>query len=94
MSDNKKKRANLLAELEAEMTSQHGNVTTSKHDNTTTLDSSRKPKLNIPWYPPSKQLHKALKQLALDEDSSVNKLLTEGIALVLEKRGKSIDDYL
>lgn len=49
---------------------------------------------NIPWYSKSKRLKKELKLLALHEDSSVTALIDEGIKMVLEKRGKDINDYL
>lgn len=49
---------------------------------------------NIPWYPKSAALKKELKLLALHEDTTLTGLIDEGIALLLEKRGKDIKDYL
>lgn len=48
----------------------------------------------VPWYPPTPELKRQLKQLAIDEDKSMSKLITEGLKYVFEKRGKSISDYL
>ena len=39
-------------------------------------------------------LKKELKLLAIHENSSLTALIDEGIKLVLEKRGKDINDYL
>ena len=50
--------------------------------------------INVPWYPPSAQLKKEIKRLAFDEECSMSQLITEGIAMVLEKRGKDIKDYM
>ena len=54
----------------------------------------RKVYKSIPWYPPSEKLKKELKKLALDEDTSMSNLITEGISLMFEKRGKDIKEYI
>ncbi|MEJ2742386.1 MAG: hypothetical protein P8176_07845 [Gammaproteobacteria bacterium] len=105
-----KKRANALQSLAAEMnvqTSERTNVDDSNHQeiqqDVSTSDSStksvmKKPKSrvvnNIPWYPKSKRLKQELKLLALHEETTLTGLIDEGIAMVLEKRGKNINDYL
>ena len=97
----KKQRQNLLAEMQAEMSSvkegKESNVSTlQRHDviDDTPIQPQQKKKLkNVPWYPPSEKLKKEIKQLAYDEETSMSKLITEGLGYVLEKRGKSIDDY-
>lgn len=65
----------------------------SEQDGITTPPKSKR-YINMPWYVPTPELRRMLKQLALNEDTSVSKLITEGIGYVLEKRGISIDDYL
>jgi|WetSurMetagenome_2_1015567.scaffolds.fasta_scaffold190665_2 hypothetical protein len=42
----------------------------------------------------NKKLHEELRQIAFYEKSSITALLLEGLATVLQKRGKSINDYL
>ena len=100
---NKNKRNNALASLMADMnqekdTSERTNVLTSNDDQPKEAPIAAKPKSrvvsNVPWYPKSEALKKELKLLALHEDSSLTALIDEGIAMVLEKRGKNINDYL
>lgn len=92
-----KKRKNALEALKKDITAQaHDNVEKIKEEGDST--PSKKPKSrtvsNIPWYPKSKELKRELKLIALYEGSSVTKLIDEGIKVVLEKRGKNIEDYL
>ncbi len=58
---------------------------------TTTLEprvsSTRKDKHGVAAYL-SKEAHKQLKQIALDEDAEVQQLIIEGINRVFEARGK------
>lgn len=100
-----KKRQNALASLAEEM-----NVTTSKRHDVNAYERHDAQKAiapdvgipskkgrgvtNIPWYPKSAALKKELKLLALHEESSVTALIDEGIKMVLEKRGKNIEDYM
>lgn len=95
-----KKRINALASLAEDM-----NVQTSVRTNEKELigvlkesEQKLKPKSrvvsNVPWYPKSEILKKELKLLAIHENSSLTALIDEGIKLVLEKRGKDINDYL
>ena len=48
----------------------------------------------VPWYPPTTELKRQLQIIALDEETSMSKLLTEGLRSVFEKRGKNIENYL
>lgn len=98
-----KKRTKALASLVEEMnveTSVRTNVDTLERTEENNVVAATKPKpkgkrvSNIPWYPKSERLKKELKLLALHEDSSVTALIDEGITMVLEKRGKDINDYL
>ncbi len=97
----KKQRQNLLAEMQAEMmqvknTQENDVVTLQRRDVIEVVSNQpiQKTKLkNVPWYPPSEKLKKEIKQLAHDEETSMSKLITEGLGYVLEKRGKSLDDY-
>ncbi len=95
-----KQRENALAALAHDMdvqTSVRTNVQTS-NDSSQEIQKKPKPKSrvvsNVPWYPKSEALKKELKLLALHEDSSITALIDEGIKMVLEKRGKDIEDYL
>jgi hypothetical protein len=88
----KTKRAGLLAELSAEMST--ANIIEPLNNSVEIAENRKQKRLSIPFYLQSKKLHTALKQLALDEDSNINKLLFEGLELVFHKRGKSIQDYL
>jgi hypothetical protein len=96
-----KKRANALASLAEEMYVQTAvrndapqtEASISKKEQVRQMPRSRVVS-NIPWYPKSEKLKKELKLLALHEDSSVTALIDEGIRMVLEKRGKNMDDYL
>lgn len=96
----KQQRKNALASLAEEMNVQkhvRPDVVTS-NDAPKEGQLPKKPKSrvvsNIPWYPKSDRLKKELKLLALHEDSSITALIDEGIRMVLEKRGKDINDYL
>jgi hypothetical protein len=96
----KKQRENLLAEMQAEMSqTKHeleNNVTTlQRHDvsDAPPIQQQKKKISNVPWYPPSEKLKKEIKQLAYDEETSISKLITEGLGYVLEKRGKAVNDY-
>ena len=97
----KKQRQNLLAEMQAEMyqtkDDQMNDVTTLQRHNVPSdiqIQPLQKKKIrNVPWYPPSEKLKKEIKQLAHDEETSMSKLITEGLGYVLEKRGKSLNDY-
>lgn len=95
-----KQRKNALASLAEDMnvqTSERANVCTSNNI-PQEIQQKAKPKSrvvsNVPWYPKSETLKKELKLLALHEDSSITALIDEGIKMVLEKRGKDINDYL
>lgn len=95
-----KQRKNALASLAEDMnvqTSERTNICTSNNFPQETQQKA-KPKSrvvsNVPWYPKSETLKKELKLLALHEDSSITALIDEGIKMVLEKRGKDINDYL
>lgn len=100
---NKNKRHSALASLAADL---NQDVTTPERTNVNTLNGEPEPHKtstnkqkgrgvsNVPWYPKSEKLKKELKLLALHEDSSLTALIDEGIAMVLEKRGKNINDYL
>ena len=83
-----------LAALKEEMNT---NVKKVKRDDVKTSKSKAeevsKPK-NVPWYPATNKLKKELKQLALDEETTMNALLTEGVRYVFEKRGKDFDSYI
>ena len=48
----------------------------------------------MPWYPPSQVIRKELKQLALDEDKTIQALFTEAIQDLFEKRGKRFEDFI
>ena len=95
-----KQRKNALASLAEDMnvqTSERLDVCTSNNISQE-IQQKVKPKSrvvrNVPWYPKSGALKKELKLLALHEDSSITALIDEGIKMVLEKRGKDINDYL
>lgn len=96
------KRVNALKELASTMDVQKDvriNVDTSKSElKTSNQNTQKKPKSravsNIPWYPKSAILKKELKLLALHEDTTLTGLIDEGIELLLQKRGKNINDYL
>lgn len=95
----KKQRQNLLEEMQAEMSqSKNNNVMTLQRHNVSSDDSTsteKKKKINnVPWYPPTEKLKKEIKHLAYDEETSISKLITEGLGYVLKKRGKNIDDYI
>ncbi len=99
-----KKRTTALASLVEDMNTntsvRTGEITSERTTGELAQNSigNGKPKgkavSNIPWYPKSKKLKKELKLLALHEDSSLTALIDEGITMVLEKRGKDINDYL
>ena len=96
-----KKRNKALASLAKDLYVQSDvrtNIQTSEEPPEEKTVLKKKPKSrvasNIPWYPKSEQLKKELKLLALHEDSSVTALIDEGIKMVLEKRGKDINNYL
>lgn len=96
----KQQRQNALASLAKDMNVQtdvRSNVITSK-DISNDIRTEPKPKSrvvsNVPWYPKSEALKKELKLLALHENSSLTALIDEGIRMVLEKRGKDINDYI
>ena len=71
------------------------NIDIEKIKNYKQTDTKEKPKkLNIPFYCPSEKLRAELKHIAVDEKSSINALLLEGLELALKKRDKNINDYL
>ncbi len=88
-----KKRTNALAALQEDFSKHQGKSKQLGKQATATAKRRVAPK-SMPWYFPNERLHKELKQLALDENTSVSKLLTEGIGYILKKRGKRIDDLL
>lgn len=49
---------------------------------------------NIPFYPPSSKFKRKLKQLALDEETSMQKILEEGLRYVISKRGDKFENWL
>jgi len=100
-----KKRTNALQDLAAEMnvqTSERTSVNDAEKQQDQEVNSvatikKSKPKSrvvnNIPWYPKSKKLKQELKLLALHEETTLTGLIDEGIAMVLKKRGKNMNDY-
>ena len=91
----KKARTDALKSLRSSIAEikQHEDTNTSSSQEMVTKSISRRVS-NIPWYPKSAKLKKELKLLALHEESSLTALIDEGIRLVLQKRGKNMDDYL
>jgi hypothetical protein len=85
----KPNKMNALNALKEQMSPNDANAKDSPIENKTKQKSS-----NVPWYPVSPKLKKELKQLALDEDSSMNALISEGISLVFAKRGKDYNSYI
>jgi hypothetical protein len=55
-------------------------------------DVKKKP-TNMPWYPPSQNIRKELKQLALDEDTTIQALFTEAVESLFAKRGKRFNVF-
>ena len=50
---------------------------------------------SLPYYPPSDAVHRQLKRLAFEEETSMNSLINEGLDIVFKKRGlKSIRELL
>jgi hypothetical protein len=47
----------------------------------------------MPWYPPSQNIRKELKQLALDEDTTIQALFTEAVESLFAKRGKRFNVF-
>ena len=89
---NKSNKLDALNALKKEMSPTEIKIDALPEDKSN-IKKTSKPK-NVPWYPQSHKLKKELKQLALDEDSSMNALITEGIKLVFEKRGKNFESYI
>lgn len=83
-----KQTGDLLAELQAGIEPAKDNATPPSTNKKSAQDKVSF-HLNL-----NKKLHKELKQVALNEDSSINALLLEGLELALKKRGKNINDYL
>lgn len=48
----------------------------------------------VPWYYSSEKLKKEVKMLSVDENTSMTKLIEEGLRYVFEKRGKNFEDYI
>lgn len=94
---NSKKKRNLLAEMQNEMTNAVSQVTTinqsepEKNVGQKQIEvvKVRKKQQNVPWYPPNDRVKKELKQLAFDEETTMSKLLTEGLDLLFKSRGKA-----
>jgi len=101
MAKSKQQRLNALGSLADDLKSSLSNepdpdVLTLKNEDVKTQKSknvTKKPP-NMPWYPPSMAIRKELKQLALDEDTTIQALFTESIKDLFEKRGKRFDDFI
>jgi|LauGreDrversion4_2_1035121.scaffolds.fasta_scaffold62883_8 hypothetical protein len=93
----KKSALDVFKEKQAIKSTAEKDVTTLQNSNVIQSNAGykeRKVYKNVPWYPPTEKLKKELKKLALDEDTSMSNLITEGIGLVFAKRGKNIDEYM
>ena len=66
----------------------------AKTIDTPIVEKREKKPTNMPWYPPSQVIRKELKQLALDEDKTIQALFTEAIQDLFEKRGKRFEDFI
>ena len=94
---NSKKKRNLLAEMQNEMSSAVSQIATTDQSNSeknpeqkqVVAAKPRKSLQNVPWYPPNDRVKKELKQLAFDEETTMSKLLTEGLDLLFKSRGKA-----
>lgn len=92
-----KKKRNLLAEMQNEMSDAVSQVSTiGQSEPEKKIESkkvevvkTRKSLQNVPWYPPNDRVKKELKQLAFDEETTMSKLLTEGLDLLFKSRGKA-----
>lgn len=50
---------------------------------------------SLPYYPPNHAVHRQLKRLAFEEETSMNSLINEGLNEVFKKRGlKTIEELL
>ena len=96
MSSKNKKKLDILAEMQASMKNavQPMQVPDEITERTVVLESVPKKIRNVPWYPPNSRIKKELKQLALDEETTMSKLITEGIDMVFKSRGKASVDEL
>lgn len=92
----KLKDENDLSELEAleNLVSDKVEVVETTSPNLSIEKKSSKKPTNIPFIPPSDRFKKKLKQLALDEGSSMQKLIEEGLSYVIEKRGDKFDKWV
>ena len=79
--------SNETSDNKEEKTLKRENVKTDSNKNV------KKKPTNMPWYPPSNAMRKELKQLALDEDTTIQALFTEAIEMLFEKRGKRFNDF-
>ena len=96
MSSKNKQKMDMLAEMQASMKSavQPMKVPDEITERTVVLESASKKIRNVPWYPPNYRIKKELKQLALDEETTMSRLITEGIDMVFKSRGKASVDEL
>lgn len=88
MSANNKKKKKLLSEMQNDMQMDNGLPQEKQEEKVIETVKRVSKTKNVPWYPPNDKIKKELKQLALDEETTMSKLLTEGIGLVFKARGK------